>query len=73
MLLEEADIEFQDLPAEWLKAFEEGDELKIPPRLPGLLAREQVARASSWARRCAARSAKQDFVAEWGEPWRRVK
>ena len=42
MLLEEADIEFQELPAEWMKAFA-GPRAEVPRRLPRLLPRERSA------------------------------
>jgi hypothetical protein len=65
MLLEEADVEFQDLPAEWMEAFVEGGPkfrvacsgCGFTSEAPGKFLGQKV--------RCP--KCKQDFLAEWGE------
>jgi hypothetical protein len=66
VLLEEADVEFQDLPAEWMRRFEGREpnfRIACPlcshiSDLPGEFLGRQV--------RCA--KCQHDFTAEWGEP-----
>jgi hypothetical protein len=65
MLLEEADVEFQDLPAEWMQPFAER-EPKFRLACPGC----QHASASPGkylGQKVRCPKCKQDFVAEWGE------
>jgi SpoVK/Ycf46/Vps4 family AAA+-type ATPase len=65
MLLEEADIEFQELPADWLTAFAK-QEPKFRLACPGC----QHASASPGkylGQKVRCPKCKQDFVAEWGE------
>ena len=65
MLLEEADVEFQDLPAKWLQAFE-GREPKFRVVCPGCShASDAPGKYLGQKVRCP--KCKQDFLAEWGE------
>ena len=65
MLLEEDDIEFQELPAEWMKAFEDR-EPKFRVTCPGCgFTSEAPGKFLGQKVRCP--KCKQDFVAEWGE------
>jgi hypothetical protein len=65
MLLEEADIEFQDLPAEWLQAFA-GREPKFRVACPGCgFKSEAPGKFLGQKVRCP--KCKRDFLAEWGE------
>jgi thymidylate kinase len=65
MLLEETDIEFQELPAEWTKAFE-GCEPKFRLVCPGCShSKEAPGRFLGQNVRCP--KCKRDFLAEWGE------
>jgi hypothetical protein len=65
MLLEDADVEFADLPTEWLKPFE-GREVKFRLWCPGCKFGSDVpGKILGQKVRCP--KCKQDFVAEWGE------
>ena len=65
MLLEEADVEFQDLPAEWLKTFE-GREPRFRVACSGCgFTSEAPGKYLGQKVRCP--KCKQDFLAEWGE------
>jgi len=65
MLLEEADVEFQDLPGEWMEAFE-GREPRFRVACSGCgFTSEAPGKFLGQNVRCP--KCKQDFLAEWGE------
>jgi hypothetical protein len=65
MLLEEADIEFADLPAEWWKQFE-GRDTKFRLACPSCShTSDSPGKYLGQKVRCP--KCKQDFLAEWGE------
>jgi uncharacterized tellurite resistance protein B-like protein len=65
MLLEDADVEFADLPAEWMKPFE-GREVKFRLSCPGCKFGSDVP-GKYLGQKVRCPKCKQDFMAEWGE------
>ena len=65
MLLEESDVEFQDLPAEWAKALSKS-EPKFRLACPGC-SHTSDAPGKYLGQKVRCPKCKQDFVAEWGE------
>jgi hypothetical protein len=65
MLLEEDDVEFQDLPAEWTAEFV-GRELKFRLACPGCAYGSDVP-GKFLGQKVRCPKCKQDFLAEWGE------
>jgi len=65
MLLEEADVEFQELPAEWMQAFA-GREVKFRLACPGCAYVSEVP-GQFLGQKVRCPKCKQNFLAEWGE------
>jgi tellurite resistance protein len=65
MLLEESDVEFQELPAEWMQAFA-GRELQFRLACPGCAYGSDVP-GQFLGQKVRCPKCKQDFLAEWGE------